>query len=280
MDEASELAGLDGSSERAARDVHAAVPALIGRTALHLAKGEYEDAIRVGSGGLALAEASGYGIWVLHRLLPMVAEAQIRTRDLDAAQRTNQRLRSEGERMNHSMSLVWATAADALITWTSGREEEAVELLRRAAETTEEMGIVYDAARIRRQYAGRLARMGRVEEAYEELRAVHAVFERLGATPELDATRLMFGEIKKRRPAAQSLPSAVEALTPRQYEIVLLVAEHLSNQEIADRLGIGIRTAEKHLTNIYKRLKISGNPVQQRGRLADMVREQRIQVSG
>jgi len=47
-------------------------------------------------------------------------------------------------------------------------------------------------------------------------------------------------------------------LTPRELEILRLVASGKSNAEIACELVISIRTAERHLANIYSKLGTSG----------------------
>jgi DNA-binding NarL/FixJ family response regulator len=49
-------------------------------------------------------------------------------------------------------------------------------------------------------------------------------------------------------------------LTPRELEIVRLVAEGLRNREIADRLTITEGTVKIHLHNIYEKLGVSGRP--------------------
>lgn len=45
-------------------------------------------------------------------------------------------------------------------------------------------------------------------------------------------------------------------LTPRQREVLSLLAEGCSNQEIAARLGIKESTVEQHATNIYRKLGV------------------------
>jgi DNA-binding NarL/FixJ family response regulator len=45
-------------------------------------------------------------------------------------------------------------------------------------------------------------------------------------------------------------------LTPREREIMQLLAEGLSNKEIGARLGIGIKTVETHRTNIMNKLNL------------------------
>lgn len=47
-----------------------------------------------------------------------------------------------------------------------------------------------------------------------------------------------------------------EALTPRQLEILRLVADGLSNREIGDELGISARTVDRHLTAIFAVLDV------------------------
>jgi two-component system response regulator NreC len=47
-----------------------------------------------------------------------------------------------------------------------------------------------------------------------------------------------------------------DGLTPRQREVLTLIAEGLSNQEIADELDISVRTVERHRENIMKRLNL------------------------
>src|SRR5208337_3474869 len=45
-------------------------------------------------------------------------------------------------------------------------------------------------------------------------------------------------------------------LTSREREVLVLIAEGKSNKEIADQLGIGIRTIETHRERIMRRLNI------------------------
>lgn len=47
------------------------------------------------------------------------------------------------------------------------------------------------------------------------------------------------------------------ALTPREEQVAALVAEGLTNREIAQRLGISERTADRHLENVREKLGVS-----------------------
>jgi RNA polymerase sigma factor (sigma-70 family) len=47
-----------------------------------------------------------------------------------------------------------------------------------------------------------------------------------------------------------------EELTPREREVLTLIAEGLTNQEIADRLVLSVKTVDRHRENIMRKLKL------------------------
>ena len=49
---------------------------------------------------------------------------------------------------------------------------------------------------------------------------------------------------------------SIEALTAREREIVQLIAESFSNKEIASKLGMSVRTADTHRTNVMRKLDL------------------------
>lgn len=49
---------------------------------------------------------------------------------------------------------------------------------------------------------------------------------------------------------------SIDILTPREREIVKLIAESYSNKEIADKLSISPKTAEVHRSNIMRKLDV------------------------
>lgn len=55
-----------------------------------------------------------------------------------------------------------------------------------------------------------------------------------------------------------SAPSGAGSLTPREVDVVRLVAEGMRNKEIADRLQISEGTVKIHLHSIYEKLQIGG----------------------
>ncbi len=59
-------------------------------------------------------------------------------------------------------------------------------------------------------------------------------------------------------PAEASAPAALPELSNRELDVLALVAEGLSNEEVAARLYLSVRTVERHLSNIYAKLRVSG----------------------
>ena len=55
-------------------------------------------------------------------------------------------------------------------------------------------------------------------------------------------------------PPAPSDPELVRSLTPRELEILGLVASGRRSQSIADELEIALPTVKRHLANIYEKL--------------------------
>lgn len=51
-------------------------------------------------------------------------------------------------------------------------------------------------------------------------------------------------------------PTAVEVLTSRERQVLTLVAQGLSNRQIAHDLDLSVRTVEAHLTHIYDKLGV------------------------
>ena len=47
-----------------------------------------------------------------------------------------------------------------------------------------------------------------------------------------------------------------EPLTPREHEILELVAAGLTNDEIAERLSVSSETVKKHATSIYAKMGV------------------------
>nr|WP_192764519.1 response regulator transcription factor [Actinomadura algeriensis] len=67
-------------------------------------------------------------------------------------------------------------------------------------------------------------------------------------------TRRLIGEFARLRPRPPS--AALDVLTPRETEVLRLVAEGLSNGEIAARLVVGEETVKTHVSRVLRKLDL------------------------
>ena len=105
--------------------------------------GEWGEAIRVGEMGMGLADRSGNVVWGLHRLLPIMGEAHLRSRNLDRAREVAELLRSVSEGLGHRTGLAWAEACDGLSIWLEGDPRRGGETLRQAAESLDAIPMIW-----------------------------------------------------------------------------------------------------------------------------------------
>jgi DNA-binding NarL/FixJ family response regulator len=89
------------------------------------------------------------------------------------------------------------------------------------------------------------------ERLFDAVRVVAAGEALLAPT----VTRRLISEFARLRPAAAP-PSAVAELTPRETEVLRLLAEGLSNPEIAGRLVITEETVKTHVSRVLHKLAL------------------------
>ena len=218
-------------------------------TCLHgLAQGRIDDVIEMGEAGVAICREAG-DPFVLGMLLNSLAEARRRRGELSAAEA----LVREGIECKHALddrrglaalveTLAWIAAdrrdaarAATLLGCAQGlRDSMAVPILtpylafhRACEERTRAMtgGAAFD-----RAFRAGLAMSAR------------------------DAVDLALGHVEA-RPAPAPVRSST-ALSRRELEIARLVAEGLTNREIASRLFISNRTVDTHVTNMLNKLGV------------------------
>ena len=67
-----------------------------------------------------------------------------------------------------------------------------------------------------------------------------------------------FLEPERRRAAARPTSAALDELSPRESAVLRLAADGRTNEEIASHLGLSVRTVERHLSNVYSKLGVTG----------------------
>ena len=81
-------------------------------------------------------------------------------------------------------------------------------------------------------------------------------------------------ELRKKQLRAQSVrPAVFDALTEREYAIVRLMAERLSNREIAEKLFLSEGSVKQYVSQIYAKLSIDGDTRTKKRRLITLTAE-------
>lgn len=151
----------------------------------------------------------------------------------------------------------WAARleAEALrARWVLGEEvdpEQLVSAWRAAEAAYDELGHALELARTRVVLATVLRARGDAAAAREVANLARGTAHRLGLTPMLEELRAL-GSTPVRQVAEP------EALTPRETEILALVAQGRSNGEIGKQLFISTKTVSVHVSNILAKLGAAG----------------------
>jgi DNA-binding CsgD family transcriptional regulator len=119
--------------------------------------------------------------------------------------------------------------------------------------------LVFEVARARLHLAECLLRDGDRDAARPELVAAHRDAVALRARPLVETLEALArrGRIELAGvPARGAGPGAV--LTPRERDVMRLVAEGLTNRQIGERLYISEKTASVHVSNVLAKLDASG----------------------
>ena len=92
-----------------------------------------------------------------------------------------------------------------------------------------------------------------------------------GTQTALTARVLALGEAGERRQSGTVRPAAFAALTEREYALVGLMAQRLTNREIAEKLFLSEGSVKQYVNQIYSKLHIEGDQRTKRRRLAELL---------
>ena len=110
----------------------------------------------------------------------------------------------------------------------------------------------FEAAQTRLELARVLRTQDRSAEGLEHALAARATLEQLGAARETRRADKLVARL-----GGHSASAKRAGMTRREVEVLSLVAEGLSNRQIAERLVVSEHTVHRHLANIYARLGVS-----------------------
>ena len=187
------------------------------------------------------------------QLLAALVDARLACADLAGAQATLADLVELATTSGIRLVTARADLAAARVARLAEDGERAAGLAGRALTAFLTLAMPLDAAEARLELARALP--GEVREvAIDEAQTARAVFGRLGAARSIEAADALLRELGAGGPGGGSGGGAL--LTPREQQVLELVAQGLSNARIAASLVISEKTAGHHVSHILAKLGV------------------------
>lgn len=177
-------------------------------------------------------------------VLAPYAEIMLAARDTDAAADAADELATLAAPLNQPyLQALSAHVTSAVLL--ARNDPAALASLRRAWRHWCEIDAPYEAARVRVLIAQACRALGDEDGAEMELDAARTVFTELSATLDLVHAQALSQLDKTRQD---------DGLTPREVEVLTLVAKGKTNRQIAEELFISEKTVASHLNHIFTKL--------------------------
>lgn len=145
-----------------------------------------------------------------------------------------------------------------LMAGARAEHERAREQFEDALDLWSRSGAPFEAAQARAAIGLTLSRLGRPDDAARELEAAIAAFAGLGADNERRRFGVELTGLRNEIPATEAGPADDKAarggLSARELEVLRLVAQGLTDPEIAERLVVSRHTVHRHMANIRTKL--------------------------
>jgi len=182
------------------------------------------------------------------RLLPACVEIMLAARDVAGARKAADELSAIVLELDAPFLQAVATSSIGAILLAEGDAQAALLRLRDAFVAWRELDAPHHAARVRVLIGLACRALGDGGGAEMEFDAARCSFEELGALPDLDRVVKLMAEPPD-KPAG--------ALTPREVEVLELVASGKTNRAIATQLFLSEKTVARHVSNIFTKLGLS-----------------------
>jgi DNA-binding CsgD family transcriptional regulator len=180
--------------------------------------------------------------------LELLVRVRIADGRLDDAAAALDGLRDLGQLVDTPALRASVNLADGMLAGAGSDHDRARPLLEDAVDGFERCGAPFETAGARLELAASLLALGRAAETRSEAAAALETLLELGAGHEAERARALLAACGGTE--APALPE----LTAREREVLGLVADGLTNREIAEQLVLSEHTVHRHVTNILRKL--------------------------
>jgi DNA-binding CsgD family transcriptional regulator/tetratricopeptide (TPR) repeat protein len=143
--------------------------------------------------------------------------------------------------------------AHSAVHLAAGNPSAVLAPLSEACAVWRSLGASVVLARLRMMRARACIGLDDIEGAQLELEAGRSTLAALGARPSLDEVDALTATL----PSARARGDAPHGLTPRELQVLRLVAAGLGNKAIARELAVSGKTVDRHLSNIFVKIDVS-----------------------
>ena len=237
-----EFEAAEAAYREANRTGHSPQPGL---SLLNLARGRVETA----RAGLLHALQGATQPLDRARLLSAVVEAELAEEDVASGRASADELQGIAAESDALALRGAAGYADGAVQLAEGEDRAAALNLRETVQLWRQLDAPYEAARTHVLLALSCRRLGDAGTAELDLDAACSTFARLGASTDLAAALALVD--------GGDRLGASDVLSPRELEVLQLVAAGRTNREIAGALTLSEHTVRRHLQNIFAKLEVS-----------------------
>lgn len=147
-------------------------------------------------------------------------------------------------------------SAEGIFNLSADKLNEAKQSLEKAVDIYDDIKAPSESSRTRLILAKALIKLNQLTQAEAELNEAMTTFKELGAEKDFEKAKSLLKNLYKNK--ADETDKNKFEFTGRELEVLKLIAEGKNNEEIAEKLFLSVRTVEKHITNIYSKLGVSG----------------------
>jgi LuxR family maltose regulon positive regulatory protein len=187
--------------------------------------------------------------------LELMVRAQTRLGNPERATAAMEELREIATRVRTRPVQAAALSLEVTLAAARGEHDEARPWFEDALDVLAASEAPLESARLRLELATTLHALGRDPAARREIDMALATCRELGASAEAARADALLERYRRTRPVV-AVEGPLGQLSPRELEVLALVAEGLTNHEIAGRLVISEHTVRRHVANLLRKLAL------------------------